>query len=688
MTDAVRTPRPERSAGAELLRRLTAPGTAPPPSFALLHRPASTGGGALEVLIGRVEEVERLADLPLPESGAPAAGGPQDLVVVVPYRQVRERGFDCRDDGEPLLALVVTEQATVPLEEAQELLPAGALELGDLTLDVGDDEYADLVRRVLRDEIGRGSGSNFVLQRAFQAVVPDYSHRSALTLFRNLLTAEAGAYWTFVVHTGTRTFVGASPERHVSLEGKVATMNPISGTLRYPPGGPSVAGALEFLADAKETDELYMVVDEELKMMAGICEEGGRVIGPYLKEMARVAHTEYLIAGRSRLDVREMLRATMFAPTVTGSPLENACRVIARQEPAGRGYYSGVLALIGRDAGAARTLDSAILIRTADIDDAGRLTLRVGATLVRHSDPATEVLETRAKAAGLLAAARGAPVRRDDRAERAGGLGSDPRVRAALESRNDRLAPFWLRPATLGTAVPALLGRRVLVVDAEDTFTAMLGHQLRALGLVVDVRSHRTVVPACVAEGYDLVLVGPGPGDPQEPADPKIATLRAVVSRLLADRTPFLAVCLGHQVLSTALGLPLVRKTVPSQGQQREIDWFGRPERVGFYNTFVATSASSTFSAAAPSDPVLVSRDERSGEVHGLRGAHFASAQFHPESVLTADGPGILADGVLWSLGVRPAQQVARRRVPEGTIATPRRVPVGVVEPTPVARLP
>ena len=167
-------------------------------------------------------------------------------------------------------------------------------------------------------------------------------------LFRALLAREPGTYWTFVIHTGERTFVGATPERHVSLSGGTAVMNPISGTYRYPPAGPTLQGVTEFLADRKETDELYMVLDEELKMMARICERGGRVIGPHLKEMARLAHTEYFIDGRTDLDVRDILRETMFAPTVTGSPLESAARVISRYEPQGRGYYSGIAALIGR----------------------------------------------------------------------------------------------------------------------------------------------------------------------------------------------------------------------------------------------------------------------------------------------------------------------------------------------------
>ena len=93
-----------------------------------------------------------------------------------------------------------------------------------------------------------------------------------------------------------------------------------------------------------------MVVDEELKMMCDICHEGGQVLGPFLKPMSRLVHTEYLLAGRTDRDPREVLRDTMFAATVTGSPVENACRLIKQYEAEGRGYYGAALAILGRDA--------------------------------------------------------------------------------------------------------------------------------------------------------------------------------------------------------------------------------------------------------------------------------------------------------------------------------------------------
>ncbi|WP_037914031.1 anthranilate synthase family protein [Actinacidiphila yeochonensis] len=610
-----------------------------PPAYALLHRPASTGD-ALDVLLGEMSAAETLAEIRLPqeEPGLPSggaetsapAGARHEVLAIIPYRQIREHGFDAPDDGAPLLAMAVAAQERLRLTEALRRLPDDPVTLTAGSFTPDDERYADLVRTVLGEEIGRGEGANFVLKRSFVAEITGYGPRSALSFFRRLLEHESGAYWTYLVHTGTRTFVGASPERHISLHDGTAVMNPISGTYRYPASGPTLPEVMAFLADRKESDELYMVVDEELKMMARLCDGGVQVVGPYPREMARLAHTEYFIRGRTDRDVREILRETLFAPTVTGSPLESAAQVIARYEPEGRGYYSGVLALVGRDEHGARTLDSAILIRTADIDASGRISIGVGATLVRHSDPVAEVAETRAKAAGLLAALR---FHGPDR------FADHPQVREALARRNDSIAGFWLRTGSEpDLPVPGLAGRRVLVVDAEDTFTSMMDHQLRAMGLEVTVR--RFDEPYGF-DGYDLVVMGPGPGDPRDVDDPKIAHLRSALDTLLEARRPFLAICLSHQVLTGLLGLDVVRRAVPNQGVQREIDLFGHRERVGFYNTFAARSDQDKIDHPRLGT-VQFSRHSGTGEIHALRGQGFASLQFHPESVLTEDGLSIV----------------------------------------------
>ncbi|MGW4565971.1 anthranilate synthase family protein [Streptomyces sp. NPDC004561] len=611
-----------------------------PRPFALLRR--RTPGRAehpVEVLLGPVTARDRLADLP------------GEGLALVPFRQIRERGFGVRDDGTPLLVLTPEESYEIPLDEALRSLPRQDVRVGGGGFDVGDEEYAQIVGRVLAEEIGRGEGANFVIRRTYEGQIPGFGRADALALFRRLLEGERGAYWTFVVHTGERTLVGASPEVHVRMSGGTVVMNPISGTYRYPAEGPTPEHLLDFLADGKEIEELSMVVDEELKMMCTVGDMGGVVVGPRLKEMAHLAHTEYELRGKSSLDVREVLRETMFAATVTGSPVQNACRVIERHEVGGRGYYAGALALLGRDSGGAQTLDSPILIRTADIDADGRLRVPVGATLVRGSDPAGEVAETHAKAAGVLAALGVRPARPRAERERPR-LADDPRVRAALDGRRASLAPFWLR---MQERLDALDGH-ALVVDGEDTFTAMLAHVLRSGGLEVTVRRYdEPGLRAAVLAHEGPVVLGPGPGDPSDPADPKMRILRELTATLIREhRHGVLGVCLGHELIAAELGLETVRKEVPYQGAQTAIDLFGRPETVGFYNSFVARCDEEAARELA-AHGVEVSR-AANGEVHALRGPGFAGVQFHPESVLTLNGATVvrqLIAGLRESSGAR-----------------------------------
>lgn len=606
-----------------------------PRPFALLRR--RTPGhdhDVVELLLGPVREVEHLASLP------------DECLALIPFRQIRERGFDVRDDGTPLAVLVPEERHELPLGQVLEQLPAHDVRVEGGGFDVGDEEYSRIVGRVLREEIGSGEGANFVIRRTYEGRIPGFGRADALALFRRLLEGERGAYWTFVVHTGERTLVGASPEVHVRMSGGTVVMNPISGTYRYPAGGPTPEDLIAFLSDGKEIEELSMVVDEELKMMCTVGDMGGVVVGPRLKEMAHLAHTEYELRGRSSLDVREVLRETLFAATVTGSPVQNACRVIERHEVGGRGYYAGALALLGRDrgdgpdgAGGAQTLDSPILIRTADIGADGRLRVPVGATLVRGSDPAGEVAETHAKAAGVLAALGVLPGRpRPDGARPR--LGDDPRVRASLDGRRASLAPFWLR---MQERSPELSGH-ALVVDAEDTFTAMLAHVLRSSGLDVTVRRYdEPGLREAVLTHRGPVVLGPGPGDPRDLADPKMRLLRALTAEVIREhRDGVLGVCLGHELIAAELGLDIVRKDVPYQGAQTVIDLFGRQETVGFYNSFTARCDEEAL-VELSAHGVEVSRAVN-GEVHALRGPGFAGVQFHPESVLSLNGAAVVRE--------------------------------------------
>jgi len=574
-------------------------------------------------------------------AGPPPLGRRVDSLVLVPYAQVRERGFEAHQDGTPLSQLTVEREHVVPLEQLLGELPGCPVRLvGEAGFEVDDEAYATTVSAVIRDEIGRGEGANLVIGRRYSAELAPWGAEQALSVLGRLLRAERGAYWTFCVFTGDRYLVGASPERHLSIDAGRVRMNPISGTFRLGGGlgaEERKAALLRFLSDEKEIYELFMVVDEELKMMCDICSEGGVVLGPFLKQMSHLIHTEYLLAGRTSRDPRQVLRDSMFAATVTGSPVQNACRLIREYEPVGRGYYGSVMALIGRTPTGESVVDAPILIRTADVDLGGRLSVTAGATLVRDSDPASEVAETHAKAAGILTAF-GLVDHPVDDGDEVGRLARDDDVLIALGSRNSRLSPFWLTDQSVTPVEPALAGRRAVIVAGEDAFVNMLRHVLGALGIASAVVGYDEWTPPDL-DSADLVVLGPGPGDPREAAHPKIAAFRSVLAHTLERGQPLLAVCLGHQVLCDVLGLDLAYKDIVFQGTQSRLPVLGRPQLVGFYNTFVARVPPTGLPPG-----VEVETDPDTGDVHLVRGPGCCGIQFHAESILTQHGPAILAD--------------------------------------------
>lgn len=621
---------------SSLLERLVRSTEDNPPSFAAIRRQHSD---VLDVFVGQIVDIESLAEIPL-GVGEDAS----DVLVMVPFHQVTERGFPAHNDDFPLRCLVVSERDSLSIREALNVLPTIEASVTSLGADTTDAQYADMVRSILSNEIGRGEGANFVISRTYSGTTSVMPALAVLAWLRSLLMTEQGAYWTFALHSPGHSLIGATPERHVSVREGIVTMNPISGTFRHPAGGPTADGILKFLSDHKESEELFMVVDEELKMMSTICPDGGRILGPFLKQMSRVSHTEYLLEGRTNLDPRDVLRATMFAPTVTGSPMENACSVIKRYEPGGRGYYSGVLALFEakrNEAGSiSYELDAPIIIRTAHLDSAGRITVSAGASLVRLSSPEGEAEETYAKASSLLTtigliASRQASTSID--------LNSQPGVAHALAKRNDQLAPFWVRPQGLHRHSP-FSGRSALIVDCEDEFSHMLAHQLRHLGMQTTVVRWDAVEDVA---GADLVVFGPGPGDPRDSFDKRIGTVRRLINARLRMARPLLAVCLSHQILAMIAGLDVVALSSPRQGVRLEVDVFGQRAAIGFYNTFSAVSEAD---GQHHSPKYRLAIAQENGHVTALRGDGVSSIQGHLESVLSPDGLTTLERLVSWSL--------------------------------------
>lgn len=610
----------------------------PEKPFAIIFRP-TIDSGMVNLYQCSVDK-HKLID----EAIEKAQSKSEKSLLVLPFRQVKENGYNAIDDELPVLSLAVEASEKISFNEFIHSIPDVSVNTKDGKFNLNDQEYGCRVRHLIDNEIGKGSGSNFVLQRKFHATIDEYEPSKLISLFRNLLNTESSAYWVFLIQTGDQAFIGASPELHASLNDGEVMMNPISGTYSYPDDGPMDESILSFLSCQKEIGELSMVVDEELKMMSRLCEAGGQVSALKLKQLSRVAHTEYVLSGQSDASIAKALKETFPAPTVTGSPVQNACDVISRFEPEGRRYYSGVVAFVEKH-GESTVLDSAILIRTAEISQQGDVEITAGATIVRDSIPVHEANETRSKATSLFHAIFGLEQRSGVKQgnttlyKQSTLLNDIPAVQELLEQRSTENSNFWrTEPNKRNRQDDYYLGKQVLIIDGNDTFTSMLKTLFTSAGAIATVVK---VAEEIDFTSYDLVLVGPGPGNPEDKSDRCILLMQKLIRRLKEAKHPFFAVCLSHQLLANELGLPIIRLNPPNQGLQKTITLGNQKECVGFYNTFCATVDDITV-LNMKEKGVDLYFDELTHHIYAIQSDHFASVQFHLESFLTINGPQIL----------------------------------------------
>ncbi len=560
-----------------------------------------------------------------------------DIVFALPYRVIRERGFEANGD-EPILALAVTASHTQRIAELLPLLPERPIALeAEIAPSLSDAAYEAVVGRFQETEIAGGNVSQTTLSRRFSGRVQDFNLETLLSIYGRLLRDD-GQYMTvlFVMpdeHAGRRLLLGAKPVRHLQITGNETLMNPIAGTLRKEDRDTFPQRLQRFVQDPKEINELFQVLDEEMKMMSLICPGGGRIEGPFLREIGAVVHSEYELAGKRGTDSIDALRRTLHAPTVMGSPMESAARVIARYEPDSRRYYAGEIGIYHQPRGPEPNgdLDAAILIRCAEFTQDGTFHVQAGGGLVRDSVPADEARESRAKAMGFLATLTGTG------AHPAKYLTDELRasIQPVFAARNARLAPFWMQAQPPLPVVDATIaGLRLTVVNNEDDFAHMLAHLLGHLGasvVVVDTMDYHAETHGC-----DILVIGPGPGDPTDMAYPRMNCLQDILATAQSAGTPVLGVCLGHQALAVAQGLTVTRQPESSQGMQRPVAVFGTPHRLGFYNSF------SPVMDAAATRRVDIVCDVDEGRIQAMQGPGFIGFQFHPESVMSETGLDLL----------------------------------------------
>jgi anthranilate synthase/aminodeoxychorismate synthase-like glutamine amidotransferase len=178
---------------------------------------------------------------------------------------------------------------------------------------------------------------------------------------------------------------------------------------------------------------------------------------------------------------------------------------------------------------------------------------------------------------------------------------------------------------------------RVLLVDNYDSFTYNLAQAFQSLGADVTVlRADDPALEAALDSRPDRVVISPGPGRP-EVAGRSPSVVREAPSRGI----PTLGVCLGLQCAAVAFGASVVRAPEPRHGKTSLVSHDGKGVFVGIAQGTEATRYHSLMvdEATLPADLIVTARAD-DGVVMGLRHATLPleAVQFHPESVLTADG--------------------------------------------------
>ena len=180
----------------------------------------------------------------------------------------------------------------------------------------------------------------------------------------------------------------------------------------------------------------------------------------------------------------------------------------------------------------------------------------------------------------------------------------------------------------------------ILVVDHYDSFVYNLVQLVGSLGAETEVvRSDAEPASALVARRPDGVILSPGPGRPED------AGCMIELLRELPEDTPLLGVCLGHQALGVELGGSVDRGPVPVHGKASPIFHHGKGILDGMPNPFEAGRYHSLIVERADLPDVLaVTAETEDGLVMAVqhRSLPRFGVQFHPESILTPEGPTIV----------------------------------------------
>ena len=183
---------------------------------------------------------------------------------------------------------------------------------------------------------------------------------------------------------------------------------------------------------------------------------------------------------------------------------------------------------------------------------------------------------------------------------------------------------------------------KILLIDNYDSFTYNLVQAFLVLGALVEVhRNDAITVDEALRQDHSHLVISPGPGTPRD------AGISMRMIHAFAGRIPIFGVCLGHQSLVEVFGGKVVRASRLMHGKVSPVQHDGKGLFAGLPQDFEAGRYHSLIADAASMPAVLeVTARTAQGEIMGVRhrSLPIEGVQFHPESVLTPDGPILMGN--------------------------------------------
>jgi len=260
-------------------------------------------------------------------------------------------------------------------------------------------EHFELAVNRIKEHIKAGDCYQAVYSQRFTRP----TNASPIAIYRALRSLNPSPYM-FLMQTGERSVIGASPEMLVRCVDRKLEYRPIAGT-RHRGGTPSEDArlALEMKADAKEVSEHLMLVDLGRNDLGRVSEYGSVKVES-LMAVEKYSHVQHLVSSLSSKlsdgkDIFDAFAACFPAGTVSGAPKVRAIEIIRELEPTARGIYAGAIGYFDYRG----NMDTCISIRTLVLEN-GVASIQAGAGIVADSDAASEFEETINKAKGLMRA--------------------------------------------------------------------------------------------------------------------------------------------------------------------------------------------------------------------------------------------------------------------------------------------